>query len=63
MYLLDTNIFLAILLDQEKSAACKEFLNKNYDKVFISDFSLHSIGVILFNYNKKQVFKDFIQAA
>ena len=61
MYLLDTNIFLEILLDQEKSADCKEFLNKNYDKIFISDFSLHSIGVILFRYKKKEIFKDFIQ--
>lgn len=61
MYLLDTNIFLEILLNQEKSAVCKEFLNKNYDKIFISDFSLHSIGVILFRYNRKEVFNKFIQ--
>ncbi len=61
MYLLDTNIFLEILLDQEKSAECKGFLNKNYDKILISDFSLHSIGVILFRYKKKEIFTKFIQ--
>jgi len=61
MYLLDTNIFLEILLDQEKSSECKEFLIKHYDKIFISDFSLHSIGVILFRYKKKEIFKEFIQ--
>ena len=61
MYLLDTNIFLEILLDQEKSDVCKEFLNKNYDRLFISDFSLHSIGVILFRYKKKEIFNKFIQ--
>jgi len=61
MYLLDTNIFLEILLDQEKSAVCKEFLNKKYDKIFLSDFSLHSIGVILFRYKKKEIFKKFIE--
>ncbi len=61
MYLLDTNIFLEILLDQEKSAVCKEFLNRNYDKIFLSDFSLHSIGVILFRYKKKEIFNKFIQ--
>ena len=61
MYLVDTNIFLEILLDQAKGSDCKEFLEKNYDKIFISDFSLHSIGVILFKYKKKEIFKDFIQ--
>jgi len=35
MYLLDTNIFLEILLDQEKSSECKEFLIKHYDKIQI----------------------------
>ncbi len=61
MYLVDTNIFLEILLAQEKSSDCKDFLNKNYDKIFISDFSLHSIGVILYRYNKKEIFKKFVQ--
>ncbi len=61
MYLIDTNIFLEILLNQEKSSDCKEFLNQNYDKIFISDFSLHSIGVILFRYKKKEIFKEFVQ--
>ena len=61
MYLVDTNIFLEILLDQKRSSDCKNFLEKNYDKIFISDFSLHSIGVILFRYKKKEIFKDFIQ--
>ncbi len=44
--LIDTNIFLEILLDQEKKNICKEFLNYNIDHLFLSDFSLHSIGVI-----------------
>ena len=60
MYLVDTNIFLEILLDQERSSDCKEFLNKYYDKIFISDFSLHSIGVILYRYKKKEIFKEFV---
>ncbi len=61
MYLVDTNIFLEILLDQDRSSDCKEFLNKYYDKIFISDFSLHSIGVILYRYKKKEIFKEFVQ--
>ena len=46
MFLLDTNIFLEILLQQEKSAAwaCKAFIQKHSEHIYISDFSLHSIG-------------------
>ncbi len=61
MFLIDTNIFLEILLDQERSSECKEFLNKNSEKIFISDFSLHSIGVILFRNKKREIFLDFVQ--
>ncbi len=60
MYLLDTNIFLEILLKQDKSDKCKVFLNKNIGLLNISDFSLHSIGVILFRQNQELGFQDFI---
>jgi predicted nucleic acid-binding protein len=61
MYLIDTNIFLEILLSQEKSQKCKEVLNKYREKICISDFSLHSIGVILFRYNKEDIFIIFLK--
>jgi predicted nucleic acid-binding protein len=51
MFLVDTNIFLEILLTQDKKAICKKFLDKNIGNLHITDFSLHSIGVILFRYN------------
>ena len=60
MYLVDTNIFLEILLKQEKSKECKKFLEKNIGKLNITDFSLHSIGVILFKQNKDELFLKFI---
>jgi len=60
MYLVDTNIFLEILLEQEKKEKCKKFLNENIESLCISDFSLHSIGVILFRNNKEEVFKNFV---
>lgn len=60
MYLVDTNIFLEILLDQERKKDCEEFLNENSDNISISDFSLHSIGVILFKNSKEQIFSKFI---
>ena len=59
MYLLDTNIFLKILLNQEKKLICQEFISENSDKIAISDFSFHSIAVILFRYKKHSVLKDF----
>ena len=61
MYLVDTNIFLEILLSQDKSGDCKEILTGNINSIFISDFSLHSIGVILFRYRKEAIFNDFIE--
>ena len=54
MYLIDTNIFLEILLSQEQKDICKEFLVSKIEQIYISDFSLHSIGVILFKNNKER---------
>lgn len=59
-YLIDTNIFLEILLNQEKNEICKTYLNDSIGKICMSDFSLHSIGVILFRNKKNKLFKDFI---
>ncbi len=58
--LVDTNIFLEILLDQEKKDQCKEFLKKNINRILISDFSLHSVGVILLRNKKDNVYLRFI---
>lgn len=48
MYLVDTNIWLERLLDQERSAEVGRFLAQApLDRLMISDFTLHSIGVVL----------------
>ncbi len=60
MYLVDTNIFLELLLSQEKHKVCKEFLYKNLAHLNISDFSLHSIGVILFRKKREITFLKFV---
>jgi len=60
MYLVDTNIFLEILLGQSKSGNCKDFLNNNINELAITDFSLHSIGVILFREGAANLFNTFI---
>ncbi len=61
MFLVDTNVFLEILLGQDKKKDCKKFLQNNIRNLNITDFSLHSIGVILFRYGKDDVFQRFIE--
>lgn len=61
MYLVDTNIWLERLLDQEKSEEVGRFLNDTPpNQLIISDFSLHSIGVILDRLDKQAVFVEFV---
>lgn len=59
--LVDTNIFLEILLNQDRKQECKSYLRDNSESLFISDFSLHSIGVILFKSGKQNIFSDFCE--
>jgi predicted nucleic acid-binding protein len=61
MFLADTNIFLEVLLAGNKADTCKAFLDQNPGKIHLSDFSLHSIGVILFRQRKELVFKAFFE--
>ncbi|RZN39271.1 MAG: PIN domain-containing protein [Methanophagales archaeon ANME-1-THS] len=60
MFLVDANIFLEILLGRDKKESCKKFLDDNVRNLNMTDFSLHSIGVILFRYDKEDVFQKFI---
>jgi hypothetical protein len=60
--LLDTNIFLEIILEQERAADAKNLLSKiNEHNFFISHYSLHSIGTLLFYKKKFDTFQVFIQ--
>ena len=61
MFLADTNIFLEILLKQDKREDCKKFLDDNVGNIHITDFSLHSIGVILFKYDRQNIFQKFVE--
>ena len=60
VYLIDTNIFLEILLNQAKKEFCKSYLTSKIGKIVISDFSLHSIGVILFRNKRFELYNSFI---
>jgi predicted nucleic acid-binding protein len=60
-YLVDTNVWLERLLDQEKSAIASQFFDLvPTDSLFVSDFSIHSIGVILSRLKKFDIFEKFI---
>ncbi|HBQ28217.1 MAG TPA: VapC toxin family PIN domain ribonuclease [Desulfotomaculum sp.] len=61
MFLVDTNVFLEILLRQDKKESCKKFLDNNIGNLNITDFSLHSIGVILFKYGKEDILQKFVE--
>lgn len=62
MYLVDTNIFLEALLEQQRTDEVKKlFRTKPLDDFYIIDFSLHSIGVILFRLKQSELFNAFIE--
>jgi len=59
--LLDTNIFLEIILGQEKAQEARDLLSRvgKYE-FFVSDYSIHSIGLLLFRREQHDVFKRFL---
>jgi predicted nucleic acid-binding protein len=61
MYLLDTNIFLELILDQEKADDVEKFLRSvQKEKLYISEFSLYSVGIILFRQKLYDIFIRFV---
>ncbi len=59
--LVDTNIFLEILLEQNRAEEAKDLLRKvDQHDFFISDFALHSVGLILLRQRKPEVFRQFL---
>lgn len=59
--LLDTNIFLEIFLEQENAEEAIELLNKcSRHDFFISDFSFHSMGILLFRRKQHDIYCQFV---
>ena len=64
MFLLDTNIFLEILLEQEKAQEAKDLLTTiPPSRLSITDFSVHSLGVFLFRRNQHEIYERFVEDA
>ena len=58
-FLVDTNPFLEILLNQAGRKKCEAFLQGDKGAAWISDFTLHSIGVLLFRQKRPELFDKF----
>jgi predicted nucleic acid-binding protein len=62
VYLVDTNIWLERLLGQDKSEIVGKFLDYvAAADLAVSDFALHSIGVILSRLHRRDAFLEFIE--
>lgn len=59
--LIDTNIVLEVILEQDKSEEVRALLSKTEEhEFFISDYALHSIGLLLFRRKQHDVFRQFL---
>ena len=64
MYLIDTNIWLERFLDQARAEEVSYFLGRvPSERLFITDFAFHSIGVVLSKLNRKDALLKFVQDA
>ena len=62
MYLVDTNIFLEALLRQERAAEVESFFQSiDLDTIFMTDFTVYSIGIALFRVKNFTVFTRFVE--
>ncbi len=60
MFLVDTNVFLEVLLEQKNHLEAEKFLQSVPSEfLHVSDFSLYSVGIILTRLKKPKVFRIF----
>ena len=62
MYLLDTNILLELLLNQKKAGDVERLLlNIPARNLYLAEFSLYSIGIILIRQKKHAAFVSMVE--
>ena len=64
MYLIDTNIFLEVLLGREKKEQCKRFLEEVESgniQAIVTTFALHTIAIILERLKTLREYKRFLE--
>jgi predicted nucleic acid-binding protein len=59
MYLIDTNIFLHVLLKKDHFESCFNLLSSN-ENFYVTDFSVYSICILLSKLRKYELMKEFI---
>lgn len=65
MFLIDTNIFLEVMLARAKRKACIEFLNAvktGREKAAVTDFTIYSIMIILHGRGKLRELDRFLRS-
>jgi predicted nucleic acid-binding protein len=63
MYLVDTSIFLEVLLSRPRKEECKKFLRSLRDgreSAIVTDYTIHSIMVIMDGLNRIRELKTFL---
>ncbi len=63
MYLIDTNIFLEVMLKRRRSRECKELLGLLRDgeiEGIVTDFTIHSIIVVLDRFKRLEALRKFL---
>ena len=64
MFLVDTNIWLELILDQKRGQEVRDFFQKiEGGEIAITEFSLYYIGIILSRLKKEEAYIDFISDA
>ena len=64
MYLVDTNVWLERFLEHERAEEVRDFLNQTpSDQLCLTDFALHSIGIVLSRLSKREAFVRFVRDA
>lgn len=59
--LVDTNVFLELLLSQVRAAEARQFLETaERHEFFVSDYALHSIGLLLLRRKQPETFRQFL---
>lgn len=61
MFLLDTNVWLELLLGQDRAGEVRGLLEaEEAQRLAFTDFSLYSLGIILTHLKRDQAFSDFL---
>ncbi len=62
MYLVDTNVWLERILEQERTEEVNRFLAQTPSyQLCITDFALHSVGVVLTRLGQLEAFGEFVR--